>query len=477
SGYFAPREDVWQQPIDRNVWRLLDEFGDAELASMIAPRALIVHYGDYPEVPNPKREKATPGTLTAPTRAAVELEFQRARSLLGPLADETTMRIVEDNIDVIELLDLDNRPNEDTATSLLAKESELPNPAVRQKRQVDELVEFTQKLVRESPRTRAKFWEAADRKSRDPEAWRTSIEPLRKTFYDEAMGRIDQPLLPPKPRTRVLYDEPKYTGYEVVLDVLPDVFAYGILMLPKDLKPGERRPVVVCQHGLEGRPQDLAEPGSDHHAYHRYAGRLAEMGYITYAPQNPYIGKDRFRTLVKKGNPLGYSLWSFIVPQHQQTVDWLASLPMVDKDRIAFYGLSYGGKSAMRIPALVKGYCLSICSADFNEWIWKCTSVDWPRSYLATGEYDMCEWNLGSTYNYAEMAGLIAPRPFMVERGHRDGVGPDEWVAYEYAKVRLLYADLQIPERTELEVFDGPHTIHGVGTFAFLSRHLRWPER
>ena len=50
----------------------------------------------------------------------------------------------------------------------------------------------------------------------------------------------------------------------------------------------------------------------------------------------------------------------------------------------------------------------------------------------------MFEFDLGSTFNYAEMAGLIAPRPFMVERGHHDGVGPDEWVAYEYAKVALL---------------------------------------
>jgi hypothetical protein len=26
--------------------------------------------------------------------------------------------------------------------------------------------------------------------------------------------------------------------------------------VPKDLKPGERRPVIVCQHGLEGVPED-----------------------------------------------------------------------------------------------------------------------------------------------------------------------------------------------------------------------------
>ena len=130
----------------------------------------------------------------------------------------------------------------------------------------------------------------------------------------------------------------------------------------------------------------------------------------------------------------------------------------------------------MRVPALIPRYSLSICSADFNEWIKKNTTTDWRYSYLYTGEYEIFEYNLGHTFNYAEMAALIAPRPFMVERGHKDGVAPDEWVAYEYAKVRRLYAALDIPEKTEIEFFQGPHTINGKGTFDFLHRHLKWPS-
>ncbi|MBT7027416.1 MAG: hypothetical protein HN969_07625, partial [Verrucomicrobia bacterium] len=42
SGYFDSRQNIWQEPIDRNVFGLLEQFGDAELASLIAPRALIV---------------------------------------------------------------------------------------------------------------------------------------------------------------------------------------------------------------------------------------------------------------------------------------------------------------------------------------------------------------------------------------------------------------------------------------------------
>ena len=132
-----------------------------------------------------------------------------------------------------------------------------------------------------------------------------------------------------------------------------------------------------------------------------------------------------------------------------------------------FYGLSYGGKTAIRVPPLLDRYALSICSADFNEWVWKTTSVDSKYSYLLTNEYDMIEFDFANIVNYSDLANLMAPRPFMVERGHLDEVAPDEWVAYEYAKVRFFYdTKMKMPEKTTIEFFNGPHTING-------QRHLR----
>ncbi|MFM9090418.1 MAG: hypothetical protein ACKOUK_01590, partial [Verrucomicrobiota bacterium] len=183
-----------------------------------------------------------------------------------------------------------------------------------------------------------------------------------------------------------------------------------------------------------------------------------------------------FRQLQRLAHPLGLSLFSLITAQHAAILDWLATLPAVDAGRIGFYGLSYGGATAMRVPALLERYAAVVCSGTFNEWVWKLANTEWTGSYVFTREYEMPEFNLGATFGHAEMAALIAPRPLMVERGHSDGVGTDEWVSFEYAKVRRLYARLGIPDRTAIEYFEGGHIIRGEGTYRFLHHHLGWPE-
>jgi hypothetical protein len=319
-------------------------------------------------------------------------------------------------------------------------------------------------------------WAKADRSSLA--RWEATVEPYRDFVYDEMIGRLPAPTIDPNVRTRQVLDAPGFVAYEVMIDVYPDVIAGGILLLPKDLKPGEKRPVVVCQHGLEGVPMDTISKTVDGFKYYSaFSAELADRGFITYAPQNPYRGGDRFRTLQRKSNPLKRSLFSYIIPQHQRTIDFLKTLPNVDPQWIAFYGLSYGGKTAVRVPPMLKDYCLSICSADFNEWVVKNTTVHDGYSYVFTGEYEIFEWNMGHVANYAELSNLMTPRPFMVERGHHDGVAPDEWVAWEYAKVRRHYDILGLGDKTEIEFFNGPHKINGVGTYDFLHKHLNWPKR
>lgn len=494
SGYFGQREKLWEEPIYRNLHGLLQEFGDAEIATLIAPRILIVEYALAPDVKGPPearagRAGAAPGKIVTPESKDVIAEFNRAQMLcaepfrpalilfngpeggpIGPVGELSVLAIMQSL-----------RVNIETLRAAGQQPTEL-RPAFsqdeRQERVVREMERHTQRLLTIAGETRDAFlWNQV--KPNTTNEWQAAMRNYQTKLWDEAIGRFAKGTNDLNPRTRKIYDKPKWTGYDVVLDVHNDVYAWGYLLLPKGMKPGEKRPVVVCQHGLEGLPEDLVNDNLEsraYAAYKAYAARLVERGFIVFAPHNPYRGKDAFRVLQRKANPLGKSLFSVIINQHDRILDFLAAQPFVDPQRIGFYGLSYGGKTAMRVPAVLDRYCLSICSGDFNEWIWKNVTTDWRSSYMFTGEYEMPEFNLGSTFNYAEMAALIAPRPFMVERGHNDGVGLDEWVAFEYAKVNRLYSKLKIPHLTQIEYFDGPHTINGQATYKFLHKHLNWPE-
>lgn len=486
---FGSRHRVWEEPIDRSIWSALPEFRDEHLLKLFGDGRTVIFEHSHPpkyQLPNPPgyRQQGAGGRLFLTD----EVERQIEEATKNQSVIEHSLAMASGNAIILATprgqfghpmvtaaflkhlgVSVPSRPD---STCQPIGPSE--DPRQRHQRQFRQLVNYIQSLWRRSDSVRRQFFAKADVSS--AEAWQRSSQKFRDYFWEEIIGKLPEPTIPANPKSRRIYDEPKWTGYEVRLDVYPDVFALGHLLLPKDIKPGERRPVVVCQHGLEGRPSDLTDPHQDN-VYHRLGSRLTDAGYIVFAPQNPYVGWEKFRILRRKSDPLKLSLFSFIVRQHERILDWLSSLPQVDPKRIGFYGLSYGGKTAMRVPAILTNYALSICSADFNEWVGKNVSIDLPQSYMYTIEYDMYEFDLGNTFNYAEMARLIAPRPFMVERGHDDGVGIDEMVAWEYAKVRYFYANrLRLPGYTAIDFFPGGHEIRLAGTAEFLRKHLRWPE-
>lgn len=486
SGYFQEREKVWEEPLYRNVWGLLEEFGDAEIAGLIAPRLLVVEACKGPEIKGAstavgkRKEVAAPGRLSTPPLKSVLSEANEAEEMFKKLNIPSKFQLVVNG-------EGDGLPGSMAATEILltglgvdAVLSDVPGLrptglnndfdfAACMQQQFCELLNHVELLIRESPKQREKFWCKADPSS--VEKWEESTEFYRDYFWKEIIGKMPSPDQQFNPHSKLIYETANWKGYLVKLDVWEGIPAGGIMLIPNNLKQGEQYPLVVLQHGLGGRAESYVNPDRN-----SFGSRLAELGYIVYAPQNPY-GLENFRIFQRMANPLKQSVFSVTIGQHDQTLQWLKTLPFVDEDRIGFYGLSYGGKSAVRIPAVLKDYKVVVCSGDFNEWVWKTTSLDFPASYMFVGEYEVFEFNLGNRVNYAEMAGLIAPRAFMVERGHWDPVAPDEWVAYEYAKVRRLYTQLGIRDRTDIEFFDGGHKINGMGTLEFLDKHLKRTEK
>jgi dienelactone hydrolase len=510
SGYFDSRQNVWGEPIYRNVWGLLSEFGDAEIASLIAPRPLVIEHSAVPEVveqalkpgEKPPVVNGWPftgykGTLRTPDYRSLKEEYERVDQLMKPGFQHRELiagrnnnavafgseRALEKFVDLLGApgsLPLRKEVPKDVRTGFDAEE--------RQVRQVKEMEDHVQWLLRDSDYERNRFFlhkvihEIPERRwstkpvhpSYRAERFVGQANEYRKILREQILGSFEDELLPADPHSKKIYDNDRWTGYEVQLDVYPHLKAAGIILIPKDIQPGEKRPVVICQHGRDSYPQHMVDPANT--AYNNTAAKLADRGFIVYAPYNPYRGEDRYRWLDRKGNTVGKTLFSFIVSQHDQTLRWLGSLPFVDKDRIAFYGLSYGGETAMRVPAVLEGYCLSVCSGDFGDWSRKVVDTHYSNSYMNTMEWEMPYFDMGNTFSYAELAYLIFPRPFMVERGHDDLVQPTEWVSYEYGKVKYFYDQFNLGDKTEIEFFNGGHSMRGEGTFRFLHKHLRWPE-
>jgi dienelactone hydrolase len=487
SGYFDRRSRVWEEPIDRNIWSLLERFSDAEIASLVLPRHLVIEHAEVPSFTSKK------GAWQTPAGTSVRAEFDRIPVVSGfrrpsLVAGDGGLPLTA--ISTKALGDFAGRLGFTLTTRTagpLADRRQRFDPAERHTRTVLEMERYVQALVRgaEHVRDRAflftvlpeltalKWNTERSRPTWPPDKFIEGARPYRERFRTDGIGAFDEPYLPLNPRTRKVGETDTWTAWDVVLDVWPDVFAWGVIVIPKGIAAGERRPVVVVQHGRNGLPRETIDRQVPF--YNDFGAALADRGFVVFAPHNLYRGEDRYRWLSRKANTIRATLFSFILGQHERILEWLGTLPFVDAGRIAFYGLSYGGETAVRIPAILEKYALSICSGDFNQWTRKVAATDQPFSFMRTIEWEMPYWNWGHSFDYAEMTYLIFPRPFMVERGHLDLVGRDQWVAHEYGKVRFLYAQLGLADRTEIEYFQGGHSIYGQGTFAFLHKHLRWP--
>lgn len=528
SGYFTSRQRIWDEPIYRNVWGLLTEFGDAEIASLIAPRPLIVEYSDVATLvekvinpgPRPDSINGFPvtgykGRIQTPSLKEVQSEFNRIETITKkgfqphylisgnnnkPLSfgsEKALKKFLDQLLSTGPTIAAGNKSEKSSGAFQHQQVSNIMpvdrrrafSPKERQFRQAKELEDHVQWLLHISDDERNDFflYKATPESELKNRGWSTrSYHPYhspekfimkgneyRKYLYEEVIGKFDDQLLPANARTRKIYDYERWTGYEVLLDVYDSFNAAGIILIPKDLRKSEKRPVVVTQHGRNGIPQELVEGNKA--AYNNVAAKLADQGFIVYAPYSLYRGEDRYRFLSRKANSVKGSLFSFIISQNEQTLKWLGSLSFVDAKRIAFYGISYGGEAAMRVPAILEGYAASICSGDFGNWTRKVVDPYFKGSFINTPEWEMSYFNMGNTFSYAEMAYLIFPRPFMVERGHDDLVQPDEWVGYEYSKVKYLYDKFNLEDKTRIEFFNGGHSMRNEGSFQFLHKHLNWP--
>jgi len=208
--------------------------------------------------------------------------------------------------------------------------------------------------------------------------------------------------------------------------------------------------------------------------YHAFGRGLAERGYVVFAPlilhQYPV---EQINTQVRQADAVGLMRAAMVVAKTRRVAEFLQSLDFVDPQRIGYYGLSYGGYSAIWCSPLIEQLAATVISGHFNDWRSKITSDATPTSYLRHPDDDFYNWNILHRFTHVELIAMIAPRPVCIEFGERDGITSPAWTAYAWRQVEAVRDHLALGDRIVLAHHDGVHEVRGVETFDFLDRFLR----
>lgn len=460
--YFQVRDWCWKEPVDRRMSRRLLEFGDAELAALIAPRPLWC--------------VRTPGSGIREEH--IKAEILRVERICG--REKAFGRRV-----LVSLREGDDKAAQ--SVSLLAEHFRLPDrrdavawPGLSvtpdqandvRNQHFEERLKYLRGLIAESEAKREAKWRLTSSQPAEFEQMRARM--LKD--YRRLVGHVPTADTPLNPKSELALSADKYKLYRITLDVTQGVEVYGNLLIPCAIQG--QTAAVICQHGLSGTPEMTTGLGmTKDTAYHEFGRHLAEQGYVVFSPYLMQRQTAEINVLARQADAVGMMRVAMPVAKTRRIVDFLETLPFVDPKRIGYYGLSYGGYSAIWISPLERRLAATVISGHFNDWRTKITNDELRTSYLWHPDEDFYNWNILHRFTHPELIAMIAPRPACVEFGERDGITTPDWTAYAWKQVVGWRDHFGFADRIVLDHFDGRHEIHAVGAVDFLDRFLR-PSR
>jgi dienelactone hydrolase len=317
-------------------------------------------------------------------------------------------------------------------------------------------------------------------RAKSQEEWRRWSEDFRAKLR-EILGGFPQEKCDLKPEILERVEEEKYFREKVVFQSEDKVSIPAYVLVPKGIsKP---TPAVLAIHGHGRGKVDVAgivetpEERQGIEVYnHDYGKAAAERGYVALAPDQSCFG-ERMEKHHKKQNKgsscrqvsfyyqlLGKTIIGQRVWDAMRCIDYLETRAEVDAGRIACVGLSGGGTATLFSSALEDRIKVAVVSGYLNVF----------RDCILAMDHCECNYVPG-ILKYGEMydvAGLIAPRPLLVESGTEDSIFPVQATEFAYGKVKRVYDLLGVPERLEKDIFKGGHKFSGRKAFDWLARWL-----
>ena len=311
------------------------------------------------------------------------------------------------------------------------------------------------------------------------ESWQKSL----RAKLIELLGGFPATRSPLRPHVLETRTFPGYRREKIIFDSRP-----GVTVLAYVLKPAgapSPTPAIICIPG-HGRGVDdivgVDEAGrdrTDKGGYqHDFALQVAEAGIAAVAIEPMGFGcrrdaRNASRGLSQKGcDPaaggalmlgqtlIGWRVWDVI-----RTIDYIASRPDLDANRVGCMGISGGGTATLFAAAVEPRLRAAMVSGYLN------TFAD------SVGSLNHCMDNfVPGILNWAEMhdvAGLIAPRPLFAESGELDNIVPIEASKASISQLRSIYGAFGAADSLEHEVFPADHSFWGKRGIPFLRKHLQ----
>jgi dienelactone hydrolase len=311
-------------------------------------------------------------------------------------------------------------------------------------------------------------------------AWQ---ERARRALAD-TLGFLDTPSVAPEPREIERVDRGTHVRHKIVIRTSTESSLPLYLLVPKDRPP--RTPVVLALHGHGYGAKDIVglwEDGCERRGpdgYHRDFGcQLAEHGFIVAAPEISCFGErqmadvPKFRAVGMSGTchnastyamMLGKSAAGMRVMDGMRVLDYLQTRDDTRDAPVGAMGISGGGMHAFFSAALDTRIKAAVISGYFCDWRHSILSI-----YHCTCNFVPGLLKLGEL---SDLAGLIAPRPVMVEHGTHDDIFPIEHVRASVERARRAWNVFAAADDFETDYFEGRHRINGPAAYDFLAKHL-----
>ncbi len=240
-----------------------------------------------------------------------------------------------------------------------------------------------------------------------------------------------------------------YSKQEIEICSTPGRRIKILLTLPKSNK--DAYSAVVCIHGHGGNRFSVYDKKS---IYKGFASVLAESDYVTISTdvgQHEVYEEDRIL--------MGERLWDLM-----RCVDYLESLPQVDKTKIGCAGLSLGGEMAMWLGAMDDRVAATVSSGFL-------TVMDqMEQNHCMCWKFD----GLRELVDFADIYSMIAPRPLMCQNGLKE---PETQFYVPLAQkamkeIKIIYSDFNRFKNVVLQLHKGGHEIDLSSLLPFFEKYL-----